>query len=492
VHVSAERPQQQPQAAPQAQTQAPQSQGQSPQSPSQPEQNGNAQPVPAYRSPLASAADNGVQGETNADQVVPDTRLPAGAQSLSLGAPSKEHLYWAPFLDFSSMAYSNYPVTTGGSSWTTFGTVSGGINLREISGQSDFTLTYLGGGALSSDGSNNWSQHEFGIAERFTVRRTTFALMDQVGYFPQSGFGFNGLGIGGLSTNGSLGLQSGFATQQSILTAAGQFVDNSSIIELDRYLTRRSSLTLLGDYSIARYLDNGVLDSNEATFRAGYNYQQSRKSTIALFYTFDAFRFGNGTQSINAHSAQFSYARRIAGRLALQLSAGPQVAISREPLTATTGGPITGNVTQLLWTATADLKYQLRRFSLDATYSHGVTAGSGVFAGSVSDLVSVSASRQLTPKLNATLLGGYSRNTGLSLLGTTPTAQSANQTYNYSFAGARLDRGWGRAIHVYFGYQLQYQDSNLPSCVTGACTGSFLNHQVYFGLGWHPRNNIIR
>jgi len=44
-------------------------------------------PVPAYRSPLASAADNGNEDDlnTNPQKLVPDNRSLSGAQVLSLG-----------------------------------------------------------------------------------------------------------------------------------------------------------------------------------------------------------------------------------------------------------------------------------------------------------------------------------------------------------------------------------------------------------------------
>src|SRR5215831_201935 len=107
---------QQGQASPsQAQSPQPSSQqGQSQQGQSQQSQDGSVQPIPAYRSPLASAADNdSLQQGTGAEQLVPDTRLPAGAQNLSLGAPKTGHGYWEPFIDVASEAYSNYGAGPG-------------------------------------------------------------------------------------------------------------------------------------------------------------------------------------------------------------------------------------------------------------------------------------------------------------------------------------------------------------------------------------------
>ena len=49
-------------------------------------------------------------------------------------------------------------------------------------------------------------------------------------------------------------------------------------------------------------------------FQAGYNYQLTRKDTIAVSYGFDAFRYSDGLQSINNNSFEFHYARRVTGQ----------------------------------------------------------------------------------------------------------------------------------------------------------------------------------
>ena len=65
-----------------------------------------SQPIPAYHSPLASAAANG--DETYDPQKLnPDTTALTGIQDLSLGVPATTHSYWLPHLDFSSTLDTN-------------------------------------------------------------------------------------------------------------------------------------------------------------------------------------------------------------------------------------------------------------------------------------------------------------------------------------------------------------------------------------------------
>jgi hypothetical protein len=149
----------------------------------------------------------------------------------------------------------------------------------------------------------------------------------------------------------------------------------------------------------------------------------------------------------------------------------------------------TGNTTQLSWEANAQLNYQLRRAQLQATYSHGVTAGSGVLAGSTTDLLSGLVTRQLRRNLTAGWTIGYSRNTGQSVTSTLAPVLSAQtfNTYDYWFTGVNLTRTLSRSMVLYLGYQFQYQNNSSAPCIQGSCTTSFVNHQVYAGLGWNPR-----
>jgi hypothetical protein len=478
----------------QGQTQQP-----STQQPQQP-QNQAAQPIPAYRSPLAKAADNSAAQDTGAadnQQMVPDTSPPAGALGLSLGAPKTARSYWRPFVDLSASAFSNSG--NGGSStgWTTWTSVSGGLDLHKISGNSSLTMALLSGGSFSNSGSgtaisSTVSEQVLGLTERISFHRTAISLMDQVGYLPQASFGYNGLGTPGSDVGGNLGLQAGLTPNQSILTTAGQRISNTSLVEIDTNLTPRKVLTLVGSYGLLHYFGSSLSDNNETVAQVGYNYQLNRKDTIAVLYRFDAFRFSHVAQSINDHSVQLSYARRIAGRLSFQLSAGPDFAFSQTPISPQSAPIIVigkgGNTTQFFWDVNAGLIYQLRRTALNLGYMHGVTGGSGVLAGAVTDGVSGSASRQLSQRVNAGWTIGYSRNTGLAVTSAT-TLATANQTYDYWYSGVNFTRNFGRSMNLTLGYQVQYQNSNTSFCVSSqTCKTTYLNHQIFLDLGWHPRS----
>jgi hypothetical protein len=472
-----------------------QSSQQSEQQSSQQPQNQAAQPIPAYRSPFALGTDNDAQDANGGQQTLePDTHSLVGAQDLSLGAPKTGYSFWTPYFELSSTLDSN-GVSTNGTGWATWATVYGGIDLRRTSSNSSLTVNYLGGGAFSDGtGTGNGVIQELGLGEQLTFRRASIAFLDQFGYLPESSFGFAGIGGAALSTGGNLGLQTGFTPNQSILTSLGQRLSNSSIVEVNTFLTPRSTLTFVGAYGLLYFFDNNLNDSREASAQAGYNYQLTRKDTIAVFYRFDGFRYDNINQSINDNTVQASYARRVTGRLAFRLAAGPSIAFSEIPIsgssgtsTETSSTAATGSkIRQIFWDASSSLTYQLERAQLQGSYYHGVTGGSGVLAGAQTDNVSGSASRQLTPNLNGVFTIGYSRNEGLAVTPTS-TLASSGQTYDYWFGGVNFGRTFGRSTRLQIGYQVNYQTSSAAFCVTTPCSTTFLLHQVFLSLGWNPR-----
>ena len=123
-----------------------------------------------------------------------------------------------------------------------------------------------------------------------------------------------------------------FRTRPDDFDAAGARSHKFVRQEFDEFLTARTSLTFVGGYSLLHYFDTALLDYGDATFQGGYNYQMSRKDTIAVSYLFSGFRYSNFNQSINTHTVAVSYGRRVTGRLAFQASAGPQIVFSRMPI----------------------------------------------------------------------------------------------------------------------------------------------------------------
>jgi hypothetical protein len=461
----------------------------------------SAPPIPAYRSPLASAADNGDPNDLNADprKLIPDDHSLAGAENLGLGLPSLTHSYWQPHVDLMTSVDSNPAVAPGQTGWSTWTSVMAGVDLRRTSGNSDLTVTYLGGGMLSNNGNaSNGIVQGLDFKDKISFRRASVTFIDQFNYMPGSLFGFAGLGNVQLPGSGSGGLGSSFTPGQTVLTSLGQDLTNSFVTEVDTYLTPRTTISLVGGYSLLHYFNGGLLDYGNTNAQVGYNYQLNRADTIAVSYQFSAFRYGNFNQSINNNTVFVSYGHRVTGRLAFQVAVGPDFTVLRAPIgsgagtpgdggtgagSSGTGSTTTSSIHQVYWSLNTSLHYQLERASLGLTYTRGVSGGSGLLAGSVSNLVSGSVSRQLSRTTGGGLNFGFAHNTGLSVAGSTPV----NQSFGYWFGGANLSRPWGRALNLSLSYQMQYQNSNNSFCIGPTCGTNVMRNVITFGVGWRTR-----
>jgi hypothetical protein len=453
----------------------------------------SSQPIQAYHPPLGGAGASGGTEDANggAETLVPDNSSLAGAEYLSLGAPKTGYHFWTPYFDLSSTLDSNPGTSTGGGGWSTWTTIYGGLDLHRTSGNSDVALSYLGGEAISNNtGIGDSTVQQLGLSDRITFRRSAVMFADQLAYLPEASFGYAGVGGPDLGLGGNVGLQGGFTPNQSILTGLGDRVSNSFVTQFDRFLTPRSTLTLVGSYGVLDYFGSDLNNNREAIFQGGYSYLMTRKDTIAFLYRFDALRYDHIAQSINSHAVEVSYGRRVTGRLALQVTGGPDVAFSETPITGSSTSPVligtpSGKTRQFFWNLSLSANYSLRRTSLELSYDHGVTGGSGVLAGALTDNVLGRASRQLTRTMNGAWNIGYSRNKGDAITLISPSIYSG-QTYDYWFTGVSVTRKLGRAMNLFLSYQVNYQNSNSSFCVTATCGNTYLQNQISLTLGWHP------
>jgi hypothetical protein len=106
-----------------------------------------------------------------------------------------------------------------------------------------------------------------------------------------------------------------------------------------------------------------------------------------------------------------------------------------------------------------------------------------VLAGSLTDTVYGSVTRQMSRTFSSGILGGYSRNQGEAVTASTPS----NQSFDYWYGGANLSYPIGRSLGLTLAYQLQYQTSNQSFCVGPTCGTSVIRHMISLGIGWHER-----
>ena len=133
-------------------------------------------PIPAYRSPLAGAAN---EDEDTTTEITPDNRSLTGVQPFGLGMQN-QHSYWQPHVDIFLTVDSNPTLTTGNSAWGTWSSLSGGIDMHKISANNDFELNYVGGGMISNNSNaSNGVVQEAAFTDKILFRRWALTFLDE-------------------------------------------------------------------------------------------------------------------------------------------------------------------------------------------------------------------------------------------------------------------------------------------------------------------------
>ena len=268
--------------------------------------------------------------QRGSQNLVPDDHPLAGAQNLSLGSPEISRSYWQPHVRRRNGRFLRAGL--GDRLDHLYFGCQAALDVHKISGHSDLTLGYTGGGTLSNDGSiGNSVVQALNFGEKLTCAAFSVAFLDSLDYLPETGFGYGGgLGGGGLGGGGSLALQEAVRYTAWVdpsgtdsdypRTAYRQFLHHRGRMEAQP----RSSFTLLGGYSLLRYLDNNLLDGDPCWRRLASTISSSAPIPSPFLPVQLRTATAAAVRGFNDHIAHLSYAQRITGRLAFQLSAGPE------------------------------------------------------------------------------------------------------------------------------------------------------------------------
>jgi len=444
-------------------------------------QNPSGAPVPAARVYLPVGGLSDDQDPNTSRDLLPDDRPLTGAQIPTVGSTSLRHSYWVPGFEYGNLARSASFQNPTATDWISTSYVSGNLSLLQAWPHAQFDLDYSGGGFFSTDSVvGNGQYHQLGLVQQFDWRRWQLAFLDQFADLPEAQFGFGsgtnlGLpGIGG-SPGGALpSLQGSYVPNQSIYTAVGPRYSNAFVTQIGYRTSPRSSLTLVGSSGILHFTESGNIDTNDVIASAGYNYEVSRNSTIGVLYRFSAYHFVGQPQAIGDHAVQFAYGRKITGRIALQLFGGPEITQLRVPI-GTSDQYISGSgAANLIYTVT-------ERTDLSTGYTHGVSGGSGVFSGAISDQVQGSLVHQMSRQWRGAIQFGYSRNGPISQSG----AQNSPR-YSSWFGGANLQKALGRSARISLAYTAYLENSSVAAPSAG-----YTQHQVALEIGWHTLPFVI-
>jgi len=451
-------------------TQAPDSSAPIAPLPPQDEGNGSRQaPEPAGRALSLYGSQDQDSG-----QATPDDTTLSGGEIIGLGSLTGTQTLFAIAYQFGEFAETG--VSQGDVDSVT--SIGGSFALDQHWERYHLSAAYSGAQTFySPDSSVSAAYHNAAIAQEIKWRRLVLHLRDNLNVSPQSTFGGLYTGSAGLAGQSTVinGYSPVITSGETILTGTANRADNVAFAGIDLLVSRRTTLTLTGSYEFLDFFTPGYIDYHDVTVGAGYNYALSPKNTVAIVYNFSRTAYsGASGGATESHVAQLAYGRKINGRMAFQLSAGPQLVVPEN------SGPSNGRY--WTWSLSSSLSYRLSRVTgASFGYYHIASNGSGVFTGSESDTFSGGINHQFTRFWSASVNGGYSRN------GSIVSSNTAANQFDDWFAGVSVGRQIGREIsaNANAGYQRQIGGTGACPVLTCGYAGSS-NFVAGLTVGWSP------
>ncbi|HEV2501237.1 MAG TPA: hypothetical protein VGY31_16820 [Terriglobia bacterium] len=437
--------------------------------------------------PTASVPNPGA-GEST-PQVQPDTHPLAGAYLYTLGTAFEGHNYFQPQFSIGEDVTNNASFGTnpqGQWVWTTLPETS--LSLVDASRRNQFSVNYIGGGYIFDNSRLshlNGVFQSFGLTDSVQFRRATLSVTDVFSYLPEAAFGFGGIGgLGGIGGIGSSLFSAGgfgqinpvLTPNQSILTTSQNSINNTALLQVDYALTPRTSVTAFGSYGTLQAGSHatGFLNENDVMGSGGLQHALTPRDTIGVSYYYSTFHYVGVPDAFNANAINFEYGRKITSRLALQLYGGPEF------ISDHTG---TFHQNSVLTSGFGSLTYAAGRNTFGLSGGRYASGGSGVLAGSDTEMINGSWARQLTRKWFTSINGGIARNSELAVQSGAPSLH-----YNYGFANISLTRSLGRYVSFYLDYSFQRQLTNSGPCTTSSfCAASLSRQTIGAGFIFTPR-----
>ena len=439
----------------------------------------SVQPVAPYQPPLPAGSTSLLALNPNSDiPVEGDDRPLSGVQDQTLGPNLGARNVLVPSFSVVSQLATGFS-GSGLSEPTLFNYLLATLDLNHASDRSELLLHYTGGGMLSSY--LNAAVQEMEFTYSYKWQRWTLLVGDDASYLSESPFGFGGVGgldlLTGDSPFGPGGpLSSILGPNQTIPTILVPRVSNTAVSQIEYNVSPRSSWTASGSYGTLDFLGVDYINSAETLFQTGYNYSLNPRSSIALIYRFDDFQFTEFSQSIENQVMQFAYERNVTGRLNWHVAAGPSLVMLR--------GVLTGYGNKVSWAVDGALSYKMDRSTLQLSYAHLVTGGSGVLFGAQTGQVQATIERPLSSRWQGSASLGYATNASLIPAG----ASLAKENYNSWYAAVRLNHQFRPGTDFFVSYQAQLEALSPGACTTPACGTSSISNEfsVGFNFGLRP------
>lgn len=265
-------------------------------------------------------------------------------------------------------------------------------------------------------------------------------------------------------------------TGATILTLNNALVDNESTASYHYKLSRYSTVSATGGYTLLRFPDGSGLDTDG--IHANLQFQRSIGARNSLFgaYAFSRYSYPDTSAVIEASSPEAGWVHIWTARLTSTASAGPQW-ITR---------PDSSTPAELGVSASADVTYHAGDTTADVKYSHGVTGGGGFFYGGESDNLNGTYTRifgrNRRSQSTLELVGGY-RHTA-SVAATANLPGSVNGSIGATIGSVQATKRLGKYFSAFANY------TGTEQSLSSAQTNGYIQNGLWsiftIGIGFTP------
>jgi len=438
-----------------------------------------------------------------------------------------------PGLHVSESVDSNIQDSVGQSSAGTVTRALGSLTLQKLWKDDALAIDYIGGMAYYAGGNIGLEQLEqFDLDNRISWRRGQLAFRDSFSYLPEGTFNFGAYGGGGAYNSGFGTLGAGMLGASAFGVGSSAFsggnnislgevprLTNLGLVDVVENLTPKSSVTFSAGYGLEHFYGGVVssvtgaeenidfIGSREFTAQAAYDRILNPRDQVALSYGYQGFDFSSVGTAFHSNVIQLMYGHRISGRMDFMIAAGPQFThiSANEPVCTYLGIPIDlppndctvyggafivvpERANHLGSAGRVSLRYKFPKTSLNLSFQRYDTSGSGIFAGSDTNIAQLDVQRPLNRVWNIFSDFGYSKNAQLQVAGSAVAAS----VFSSGFAGVGLHRQFGRNLRGFVSYQFDdlYFNTSCPVPVasgTAGCSNTSHRHVGSIGLDWTPR-----
>lgn len=378
----------------------------------------------------------------------------------------------------SEVAQTGY--TDGVTSTTNFG---GTMEYLSRNVAHPFDMLYTGGYLFTTQpGVGNSTFQDLTISQGLVKGAWVLGISDSVSYLPNA----PSSGLSGVAGTGGIGLQpiiGGTIPSQTVLTNYSERVSNSVSGNIERRITRKTSISGVASYGILRFPDENGEDSSQITGTVSLNQMLDARDTLSGNVAYQDFDFSGGlyaTQpSIQTRGINLVYERLWSRALTSSVSVGPQwiSGYTLTPLQLQAYPPGTNPVvpSRVNVAVNASLSYTHRFTVGSVTYTRGVNGGSGVQAGATADAIFGHITSNFGPNWAGALSVGGVRT--VALAGGTPTP-----TVDF---GAQVSRRITRHLSAYVSDTVQHQS---PGSYVGLNAFNGTSNSAAIGISYAPRS----